>query len=149
MGDRHGVSVSTKKILLIHSEPTVQEVLNVCLTHLGGWQVLNSGSPLEALRVAEQEQPDAIVFDLATAGMNFFTFLQRLRNQSTTQSIPVVLIAVEAKWLSTAALMPFQVAGVIDYSHDPARLPQQIASLLNWDRLPPMPDSEDPDARST
>ncbi len=127
-----GGRVTAKRILLIHSETSVQEVLHACLTYLGGWQVSNANSPLEGLYWAEQECPDAIVFDLSTSGMNWFTFLQRLRNHPTTCDIPVVLIAAEARWLNTAPLKHFQIAGVIDYSSQPAHLPQKIAILLNW-----------------
>lgn len=125
----------TKTILLIHSEPTVQEVLQACLTHLGGWQVLSASSPVEGLQSAATNQPDAIVFDLSTFGMNFFTFLKRLRAQPTTQQIPVILIAVEAKWINIEPLKQFQIAGVIDYSVNPAKLPEQIATVLNWSDL--------------
>jgi CheY-like chemotaxis protein len=126
----------TRTILLINSEPNVREVIQDCLSHLGGWQVLSTGSPSEALRRAAQDQPDAIVFDLSTFGMNFFNFLNQLRSQPLTQNIPVVLIAVEAKWLNIEPLQALQIAGIIDYSGDPARLPQQIAQLLNWDQAP-------------
>lgn len=132
------VSTPSKRILLIHSEPSVQEVLHACLTYLGGWQVCSANSPLEGLYWAEQERPDAIVFDLSTSGMNWFTFLQRLRNHPTAGDIPVVLIAVEAKWLNTAPLHHFQIAGVIDYSSQPAQLPQKIATLLNWQPAAPV-----------
>ncbi len=131
-----------KKILLINSEPNVQEVLQACLTHLGGWQVLSESSPLEGLQAAVLAQPDAIVFDLSTFGMNCLTFLQRLRSQTASQHIPVVLIAVGAKWLYTEPLEPFEIAGVIDYSTNPAQVPQQIAMLLHWDALPKH-DTED------
>lgn len=134
-------SVTSKTILLIHSEPTVQEVISAYLTHLGGWQVHNASSPLEGMYWAVQDRPDAIVFDLSTSGMNWFTFLKRLREQPTTYDIPVVLIAVEAKWLNTAPLHQFQVAGVIDYSSQPAQLPQQIATLLNWPQDFPNPEN--------
>jgi CheY-like chemotaxis protein len=134
-------AVTSKTILLIHSDPTVLEVLSACLTHLGGWQVCSAGSPLEGLYWALQERPDAIVFDLSTSGMNWFTFLQRLREQTPTDDIPLVLIAIEAKWLSTAPLHQFQVAGLIDYSAQPEQLPQQIATLLNWPQTFPNADN--------
>ncbi|MDX2217019.1 MAG: response regulator [Oculatellaceae cyanobacterium bins.114] len=126
----------TKTILLINSEPNGQEVMQACLSHLGGWQVLNASSPLEGLEYAAQDQPDAIVFDLSTSGMNFFTFLKNLRDQPVTQEIPIVLLAAGMKWLNIELLQQFQVTGVIDDLSDPIRLAQQIATLLNWDEEP-------------
>lgn len=126
------MTMITKTILLINSEPNLREVVQACLIHLGGWQVLSAGSPSEGLQRAALEQPDAIIFDLSTFGMNFFTFSKRLRAQPVTQGIPLVLIAAEAKWLDTELFQQLQVAGVLEYSSDPAKLPKQIAQLLDW-----------------
>jgi len=143
MRGRCGVVMITKTILLINSEPNVREVLQACLSHLGGWQVLSTGSPSEGLQLAARNQLDAILFDLSTFGMNFSIFLKHLRSQPETQQIPVVLIAVEAKWLNVEPLKQFQIAGVVDYSREPARLPQQIAKLLDWDEIPRIYELED------
>ena len=75
MRGRCGVVMITKTILLINSEPNVREVLQACLSHLGGWQVLSTGSPSEGLQLAARNQLDAILFDLSTFGMNFSIFL--------------------------------------------------------------------------
>ena len=143
MRGRCGVVMITKTILLINSEPNVREVLQACLSHLGGWQVLSTGSPSEGLQLAARNQLDAILFDLSTFGMNFSIFLKQLRSQPETQQIPVVLIAVEAKWLNIEPLKQFQIAGVVDYSREPAKLPQQIAKLLDWDEIPRIYEIED------
>ncbi|HEY9657263.1 MAG TPA: response regulator [Allocoleopsis sp.] len=135
--------MTTKTILLIHSEYTVREVLQACLSQLGGWNVHAVGSPSEGLQRSIQEQPDAIVFDLSTSGMTFFTFLKQLSTQPATQHIPVVLISNGAKWLKIEHFPEFQVAGLIDYSLDPIKLPQQIATLLNWDEVQQLPRMND------
>ena len=126
------VTIITKKILLINNEPNVREVMEACLSHLGGWQVLGADSPSDGLQYAVQDQPDAILFDLSTFGMNFYTFLKKLRAEPATQDIPVVLVAAGIKWLNVEPFQNFQVAGVIDYSSDPTKLHNQIARLLNW-----------------
>lgn len=124
----------TKTILLINSDAHIREVLHACLTHLGGWQVSSTASPSEGLDHANQNPPTAIVLDLHAFGMTSLTFLQRLRAQDMTQNVPVVLVALGAKWLNIEPLREFEVAGLIDYSIDPAALPQQIAMLLHWDQ---------------
>ena len=125
----------SKKILLINSEPHVREVMNAYLSYPSGWQVLSASSPLEGLEYAAQAQPDAVIFDLSTFGMNFLAFLKRLRLQPPNQNTPVVLVA-EKKWLDSELLQEFQIAGVIDFYTDAASIPQQVAKLLNWDEVP-------------
>jgi CheY-like chemotaxis protein len=126
------ISMITKTVLLIHSEPHVREVLEDCLSYFGGWQVSGQESPFEGLQYAVFAQPDAIIFDLSTAGMDFLTFLEKLRAHPETRTIPVVLIAARMKWLNTELFQRFQVAGIIDDVSDLTRLPKQIATLLNW-----------------
>lgn len=126
------VTMITKRILLVNSEPNLREVEQNCLSLGRGWQVLTANSPTEGLLSAVQDQPDAILFDMATFGMNFLTFLHRLRAQADTQAIPVVLIAAQTKWLDTELFQQLGCAGVIEYSPDPAQLHQKISALLNW-----------------
>lgn len=139
------VTTITKMIVLIHSEPRMREVLKDCLVHLGGWQVLGVDSPLQGLEKAFYLQPDAIVFDISTFGMNFFTFLKRLREQPDTQLIPVVLIASGAKWFSLQNIQEFQSVWVIDDLFDPTRIPKQIAKFLDWDEEPTRMEIDDSD----
>jgi CheY-like chemotaxis protein len=125
-------SMTTKTILLINSEPSVRELVQACLNDWGGWQVLCASSPSKGLQRAVQDQPDAIVLDLSSSTKDYFTFLQKLRAQSETQCIPVVVLTVGAKWLDFRRLQQFQVVGAIDYMSDPSKLSYQIATLLNW-----------------
>jgi CheY-like chemotaxis protein len=135
--------MTTKTILVINREPRLREVVQECLSNLGGWQVFSTGSPLEGLRCADQDQPDAIVLDLSSSGMDYVTFLRKLRAQPTTQTVPVVILATGTKWLNFQHLQPFQVLGVIDYSSDPTEIPQQIAKLLNWHEKSAFLESEE------
>jgi CheY-like chemotaxis protein len=128
--------MTTKTILVINSESSIQEIMEAYLSHPRGWRVIKAASSLEGLDWAAQIQPDAILFDVATFGMNFFTFLKRLRSQEQNQHTPVILLA-EKRWLDDDLLQQFQIKGVIDYycTHA-ASIPQEIAQLLNWDEVP-------------
>ena len=127
-------TVTAKRILLINNEPYLRELLQDCLSQLGGWQVFSTGSPIEGLQHAIAEHPDAIVLDLTAFSMDYCTFLHRLREQAPTQSIPLVLITPGAKWLDFQSLQEFHIAGAIDTLLDPLKITQQIALLLHWER---------------
>jgi CheY-like chemotaxis protein len=124
--------MTLKKVLLINGEPTVRELVQMCLSYLGGWQVSSVSSPAEGLQRAEQEQPDAIILDLSYSSMEYVTFLQHLRAQPTTQMMPVIVLTADAKWFKLKNLQQFKVLGVIDYLSDPIEIPKQIAKLLDW-----------------
>ncbi|MGI0483960.1 response regulator [Pantanalinema rosaneae CENA516] len=125
--------MTTKTILVIHHEPNMLEVVQACLSDLGGWNVLTATSPTDGLQQATLKQPDVIVLDLPLAGQHHLTLLEQLRSQSATQAIPIILLATRAKWLDRQQLQRYQVAGVITNPYDPVFLPGQISTLLGWD----------------
>lgn len=133
--------MTTKMILLINGEPSIRELVQVCLSQLGGWQVTVASSPTEGLQLAYQLQPDAIVLDLPSASKDTFTFLQHLNAQPETTAIPVVVLTAGAKWLDFRKLQQLRVVGAIDYGSDPSQLSKQIAKLLNWDEEPSIASS--------
>lgn len=132
--------MTVKTILLINKEPNVREILHLSLTDFSGWQVFSTGSSLEGLERAVQEQPDAIVLALSSSYRDYFTFLRNLRAQPETQTTPVVILTPGAKWLDLKKLQQFQVVGAIDYVADPNLLSSQIASLLSWEANPSIGD---------
>jgi CheY-like chemotaxis protein len=127
------VRMPTKTILVIDDEVTVSEIVKLCLSDLGGWNVFAVNSPLEGLRRAALDRPDAIVLDISMLEMDGFAFLERLRKNPDTQAIPVVLLSGKARWLDPQILRKYQVAGAISKPFDATKLSAQIAALLGWD----------------
>jgi CheY-like chemotaxis protein len=125
--------MTAKTILVIHHEPNMLEVVQACLSDLGGWNVITATSPADGLHQAIFKQPDVVVLDLPLSGLHQFTLLEQLRSQPATQAIPVILLATRAKWLDHQQLQHYQVAGVITNPYDPAFLPKQLSKLLGWD----------------
>jgi len=127
------VIMPTKRILVIDDERAICEVVKLCLSDLGGWDVLTVHSPLEGLRRAALDRPDAIVLDISMPEMDGFTFLERLRKNPDTQALPVVLLSAKARWLDPQLLRQYQIAGALAKPFDPIQLSAQIAAFLGWD----------------
>jgi CheY-like chemotaxis protein len=121
-----------KVILVVDDEITVREVVQVCLEDLGGWQVLLAPSAQEGLKLAATKQPDAIILDISMPGMDGFAFLDRLKKNPNSQSIPVVLLTAKALWFSQHQLKELKVAGAISKPFNALTLSETIASLLEW-----------------
>jgi CheY-like chemotaxis protein len=60
-----------------------------------------------------------------------FTFLQQLRANPTTQSIPVVLLTAESCW-TNSVLTELGVVAVLTKPFDPLTLVDQITAALGW-----------------
>jgi PAS domain S-box-containing protein len=99
-----GVSVATR-VLVADDDPYVVEMLRAVLEERG-YDVVGVTDGKAALDVIDDEQPAAVVLDLAMPGTGGAEVLSRLRLSAATADVPVVVVSgtrpVEA--LETAAL---------------------------------------------
>lgn len=121
-----------KSILLIDYEANVREILQVCLSEIGGWNAIAAASFEEGLALLLEEKVDAIVMDNFTAKRDSIKFIQKLKANPITQSIPILLITYKASWYNRQHLQDMSVVGAIAKPFDPVRLPVQISQLLGW-----------------
>ena len=129
------IGMSTKRLLLIHKNPTIGEVIQDCLTELVGWKVEVAGSTLEGLRQASFYQPDAIILDTCVGEIDGLVFLKQLESQPETQEIPVMLLTLKAKWsdLPQSWFHKSQLAAAIVNPLALTMLAVEIAKVLGWD----------------
>ncbi|MBR8833382.1 MAG: response regulator [Stigonema ocellatum SAG 48.90 = DSM 106950] len=121
--------MTPKTILLMDDEVNVREIVKLCIKDLASWDVLTADSSFKGLEIAELNRPDAILLDISMRGS--FMFLKQLRNNLETQSIPVVLLSAQARWLDSQFLQQYQVAGVILKPFNPVTLTVEIDRLLS------------------
>lgn len=128
-------TMTPKTILLIHKNPHLREVLQACLTDLGGWSVQVASSTLDGLQQAKLSQPDAIIWEFPIKERQGILFLKKLREQPETSQTPVVALILRAKWLDLqqSCFQDYQVEIVIVNPFDLARFSVQIANALGWD----------------
>ncbi len=124
--------MTLRQILVIDDEATVREVVSLCLTKLGGWEVLLAGSGQEGLTLAQTAQPDAIVLDMRMPGMDGIAVLQHLRAEPTTQAIPVVMLTANPNLPTSPLFSELGVVAAIGKPFEPILLVRQIAAALGW-----------------
>lgn len=125
-------------ILLINHDASIGEVLQVCLKYMAGWNVISVGLEQVNLEDCMDERPDAILVDaflpkIQPLGFVQRLFIQNLKKNRLTQSVPILLITDKANWFTTEQLRSLGVAGAIAKPFDPITLPDQIACLLDWE----------------
>ena len=120
----------TKLILLIDNEANVREVVQACLSDIGGWNVLSVASEagLQRLNV----RPDVILLNVLIPEMDGLAFIQKLRESPLLSLVPVMLLTANTTWLTPQQLKPLGVVGVIAKPFNPVVLPAQVASALGW-----------------
>jgi DNA-binding response OmpR family regulator len=81
------------KILIVDDDPAIRRLLRLNLVDL--YEVLDTGKPEEALSVALENKPDAILLDLRMPGYSGFELCKTFTSFSATQLIPVFVISGE------------------------------------------------------
>ncbi|MEH2261228.1 ATP-binding protein [Nostoc sp.] len=80
----------SQKILLIDDDPAYRYLVKQLLINTP-LSILEAANGQEGLNLAKREQPTAIVLDLEMPEISGFDVLKQLKNNSVTQSIPVII----------------------------------------------------------
>ena len=84
---------ASSTVLVIDDDAVAREMLSRMLSK-EGYRVLMASSGEEGLRIAREEHPDAITLDVLMAGLDGWGVLTRLKSDSLTAEIPVVVVTV-------------------------------------------------------
>ena len=124
--------MSNKQILLIDHEAYVREVLQICLSSFGGWQIISVASIQAGLKKLSIERVDAILLDTPNLEKDGIAFIQKIQTDPVSTSIPVIFITAKAKSFLSHKLQAVGIAGVIAKPFNAMTLPIQVAGMLNW-----------------
>ena len=116
-------------ILVADDDEQVRQFVELTLK-LEGFELITARDGEEALKLAIEEIPDLILLDIRMPGPDGFEILRRLRADSATETIPVILLT--AKNLSSEKVVGL-AAGADDYilkPFDPMELAARVQSTL-------------------
>jgi putative two-component system response regulator len=81
----------TGRILVVDDEPANRDVLSRLMTRLG-YEVLTTADGEAALATVARDRPDLILLDVTMSGIDGFEVCRRLKADTATRLIPVVLV---------------------------------------------------------
>src|SRR5580700_6388767 len=82
------------KLLIIDDDESIRKVMGFRLRD--SYSIIDSGSPEEALALALQHKPDAILLDLMMPKYSGFEVCQTLSSLSFTSHIPILIVSGES-----------------------------------------------------
>ena len=123
----------SKCILIVDDEDDVREVTQLGLEMGTDWTVLTAASGSEAIELATEQQPDAILLDLMMPEMDGRATLKRLKAQATTRAIPVILVTAKAQQSNLQDFEDLDTAAIIAKPFRPLKLAAEISHHLNWE----------------
>lgn len=112
------------KILVVDDDPAIRRLVDLRL-QLDDFEVITAGDPEEALRLAEESQPDAIVLDVMMPVMDGFEVCRRIRARPGRQPVIVMLTARAGTEFMVAGL----AAGADDYVVKPPNLDELVERI--------------------
>lgn len=83
------------RILMIDDEKDLGFFVKANLELVGDYEVLIATSGKEGLRSASWHKPDVILLDIMMPGMDGFEVLKKLKTDTKTESIPVIMLTAK------------------------------------------------------
>ncbi|MBE8146805.1 response regulator transcription factor [Brevibacterium casei] len=110
-------------LLVVDDEPNIRELLSTSL-RFAGFDVVSAANGAEALRLAEQTNPDLLVLDVMPPDMDGFTVTRRLRQIG--MNAPVVFLTARD---DTSDKITGLTVGGDDYVTKPFSLEEVVARI--------------------
>ena len=91
--DRDSIQPGDRVLLVVEDDPNFSKIL-LDMAHDKGFKVIAANSGEAALSHVRRFKPDAITLDIQLPGMHGLAVLDRLKHDSATRHIPVMIISV-------------------------------------------------------
>jgi CheY-like chemotaxis protein len=124
--------MTLKRILVVDNEQYIQEVAQICLETVAGWEVLTASSGKEGIIQAEAYQPDAILLDVMMPDMDGLTTFEKLQANLATKAIPVILLTAKIQAADRQRYAQMGIKAAIAKPFHPLELATQVANVLGW-----------------
>ena len=118
-----------KKILLVDDEIQLADMVKMRL-EANNYDVITASGGIEGLEKAEKDDPDLILLDILMPGMDGYQTLEKLKENSETKSIPVIMLTAKGQ---ADDLTRSVSLGAIDYvvkPFSPVKLLEKIKRAL-------------------
>jgi CheY-like chemotaxis protein len=118
------------KVLIIDDEDDIRSIAAMSLGLLGGAEVVEADSGRDGIAKAMHERFDVILLDMMMPGMDGPSTLTALRENPTTNGIPVIFLTARAMNSEVEQLKKMGAKGILTKPFDPASLLTQVRSIL-------------------
>lgn len=119
-----------KKILIIEDDLILLNLLKERVAK-DGYIITTEKNGVSGLRTAETEIPDLIILDIVLPEMDGFTVLQKLKENKSTESVPVIIISNSGEPVEIEKVKKLGIADyLIKVEFDPDEVLMKIRKIL-------------------
>jgi CheY-like chemotaxis protein len=120
--------ITTPTLLIIDDDESLRKVMAFRLK--SAYKIIDSGSPEEALALALQHKPDAILLDLMMPKYSGFEVCQTLSSLSFTSHIPILIVSGESSAQYKSLCEKLGAKGFFQKPVDMDALQQKLTGLI-------------------
>lgn len=114
-----------RKVLIIEDNADTRLILSAQL-RAQQYESVFAADGIQAIMMARQAKPDAILLDLGMPGGNGLVVLQRLKSNLALATVPVIIVSAEDPKVAQAKCL---AAGAVAYLHKPVAQETLLAAL--------------------
>lgn len=118
-----------EKILHVDDEPDIREIVRLSLAVVGGFDVLQAGSGMEAIEQAPAYAPDLIILDVMMPGLDGTATFKELRKLEGLADTPIAFMTARATDTDYQRLRDLGAIDVLVKPFDPMALPDQVRAI--------------------
>lgn len=116
----------TDNLILIIEDNEKNRKLERDVLQFNGYEVIESETAEEGIRLAQERHPVLILMDIQLPGMNGIEALARLRNDPETRDVPVIAVTASAMTQDQQKIMD---AGFDGYQRKPLDLKEFLEAI--------------------
>ena len=125
-------------ILIVEDEPDIAELVKYHLEK-AGLPARIVGDARQAMELIVREHPDLIVLDLMLPGMDGLEVCKRLRSNSATQSIPIIMLTARAEEVDRIVGLEMGADDYVTKPFSPRELVARVKAVLRRSSTPQAP----------
>ncbi|MGK7895198.1 MAG: response regulator [Xenococcus sp. (in: cyanobacteria)] len=126
------LSLKAKQILLFSNTKDLRRIIQLSLEEIAGWQVFVADLNTQDFTLVTVTQPDVIILDTNLPNSDELSILQKMREYSQIQNIPIVLLTERIFNCDRKLYHSLGIASVIAKPCDMVTLATIISRRLNW-----------------
>ena len=119
-----------KKILVIEDDPAISRLVDYSLRH-EGYEVTSASNGLEGIRKAHNDRPDLVILDVMLPGMDGFEICHRLRAESDTAQLPILMFSAKAQEIDKNTGLKVGADDYLPKPAAPAEIINRVEALLS------------------